>query len=155
MDPPLERNLGKLADSVQALLSVGVEDQPSITETVATAPVKKRWPISIWATILLILAAVVIVGGVGGWAITWINSTTPSPTSTAVSVVAVPSDTLDVDPSPSPDLSPFTESPPTPEDQFRVGFVTDTSEIDDKSFNSTIWNGILRAQEELGIKAQF
>ncbi len=76
-------------------------------------------------------------------------------TANAVSVVAVPSNTLDLEPSPSPELSPITASPPTPEDQFRVGFVTDTSGIDDKSFNSTIWNGILRAQEELGIKAQF
>jgi basic membrane protein A and related proteins len=38
---------------------------------------------------------------------------------------------------------------------FRVGFVTDTGGIDDKSFNTTQWNGLLRAQEELGVQAQF
>src|SRR3990172_8567882 len=38
---------------------------------------------------------------------------------------------------------------------FRVGFVTDTGGIDDKSFNTTQWNGVLRAQEELGVQAQF
>jgi basic membrane protein A len=42
----------------------------------------------------------------------------------------------------------------TPE-AFRVGFVTDTGGIDDKSFNTTQWNGILRAIEELGIEAQY
>lgn len=38
---------------------------------------------------------------------------------------------------------------------FRVGFVTDTGGIDDKSFNTTQWNGVLRAQEELGVEARF
>lgn len=38
---------------------------------------------------------------------------------------------------------------------FRVGFVTDTGGIDDKSFNTTQWNGVLRAQEELGIEPRF
>jgi len=38
---------------------------------------------------------------------------------------------------------------------FRVGFVTDTGGIDDQSFNTTQWNGVLRAQKELGIEAKF
>jgi basic membrane protein A len=38
---------------------------------------------------------------------------------------------------------------------FRVGFVTDTGGIDDGSFNTTQWNGVLRAQDDLGIEAQF
>lgn len=47
------------------------------------------------------------------------------------------------------------EPEPTPV-PFRVGFVTDTGGIDDKSFNETQWNGILRAQEELeGVEVQF
>jgi basic membrane protein A len=45
-----------------------------------------------------------------------------------------------------------TESPAKP---FRVGFVTDTAGIADKSFNQTQWEGILRAQTELGIQAQY
>jgi basic membrane protein A len=44
-----------------------------------------------------------------------------------------------------------TAAPPA----FRVGFVTDTGGIDDKSFNTTQWNGVLRAQEELGVAGQF
>jgi len=45
-----------------------------------------------------------------------------------------------------------TEPPAKP---FRVGFVTDTGGIDDKSFNTNQWEGVLRAQEELGIEGQF
>jgi basic membrane protein A len=46
--------------------------------------------------------------------------------------------------------------PPAPTTKpYLVGFVTDTGGIDDQSFNTTQWNGVLRAQEELGVKAQF
>jgi len=38
---------------------------------------------------------------------------------------------------------------------FKVGFVTDTGGIDDQSFNTTQWNGVLRAQDELGVEAKF
>jgi basic membrane protein A len=38
---------------------------------------------------------------------------------------------------------------------FRVGFVTDTGGIDDKSFNTNQWEGVERAIEELGIEAKF
>jgi len=41
------------------------------------------------------------------------------------------------------------------ETAFRVGFVTDTGGIDDQSFNTTQWRGVERAQEELGVEAQF
>ena len=40
-------------------------------------------------------------------------------------------------------------------EEFKVGFVTDTGGIDDKSFNTTQWNGVLRAQDEFGIQAQY
>ena len=42
-----------------------------------------------------------------------------------------------------------------PMEPFRVGFVTDTGGIDDQSFNTTQWNGILRAEADLGVEAQF
>jgi len=41
------------------------------------------------------------------------------------------------------------------EKPFKVGFVTDTGGIDDKSFNTTQWNGVLKAQTELGIEPKF
>ena len=44
---------------------------------------------------------------------------------------------------------------PKEPEKFRVGYVTDTGGIDDKSFNTNQWEGIQRAAEELGIEAQF
>ena len=52
----------------------------------------------------------------------------------------------------APTEEPVATEAPT---DFQVGFVTDTGGIDDKSFNTTQWNGVLRAQEELGVQAQF
>lgn len=51
------------------------------------------------------------------------------------------------------EAAPASEEPA--EKPFLVGFVTDTGGIDDQSFNTTQWNGVLRAQEELGVQAQF
>ena len=63
-------------------------------------------------------------------------------------------------PTTAPEVTEPTAVPPTavPTAEpapFRVGFVTDTGGIDDNSFNETQWNGILRAQEDFGIEAQF
>jgi basic membrane protein A len=44
---------------------------------------------------------------------------------------------------------------PAEGEAFQVGFVTDTGGIDDKSFNTTQWNGIQRAVADYGIEAQF
>jgi basic membrane protein A and related proteins len=38
---------------------------------------------------------------------------------------------------------------------FKAGMVTDSGTIDDKSFNQGTWEGILRAQKELGIKTKY
>jgi basic membrane protein A len=39
--------------------------------------------------------------------------------------------------------------------KYKVGFVTDTGGIDDKSFNTTQWAGVQRAQKDLGIEGKF
>lgn len=44
---------------------------------------------------------------------------------------------------------------PTPATGFRVGYVTDTGGIDDQSFNTNQWEGIQRAQKELGVEIKF
>ena len=46
-------------------------------------------------------------------------------------------------------------APAAKDEAFRVGFVTDTGGIDDKSFNTTQWNGVQRAVEDFGIEANF
>jgi basic membrane protein A len=61
-------------------------------------------------------------------------------------------------PEPEPTEAPPAPEPtvaPPPEEPIRVGFVTDTGGIDDKSFNTTQWNGVLRAQDDFGIEGQF
>jgi hypothetical protein len=65
MNPPLERHLEKLADSVQALLSV--REPPSLTEekTAFEAPAKKRRKIPVWGMILLILVGFGFFGSLG------------------------------------------------------------------------------------------
>lgn len=71
MSPPIERHLAKLTETVQAMLSVGVERQtlPEIhPEPVIEVPAKKSWPLPVWATALVILVFIGLVGA-GGWAI--------------------------------------------------------------------------------------
>ena len=41
------------------------------------------------------------------------------------------------------------------DDVFCVGVVTDVGEIDDKSFNQSAWEGVLRAEAELGAQVDF
>ena len=38
---------------------------------------------------------------------------------------------------------------------FQVGFVTDTAGMYDQFFSTTIWNGVLRAQDHFGISAEY
>jgi len=42
-----------------------------------------------------------------------------------------------------------------PDDAFKVGLVTDVGEIDDKSFNQSAWEGVQRAEEELGAEVDY
>jgi hypothetical protein len=105
MDPPLERHLKRLADSVQALLSVGEEDQPPEIETVVVASVQKRRSIPVWAIALIGLAVVIVLGVVGIWVVPRLNSALPSPTSTAVLAVADPIDIPNPETTPSPEIS--------------------------------------------------
>jgi len=69
LTPPLERHLEKITASVQALLSIEDEDYiPSSKETLSLkeTPSPKSPPLPIWASILIGLAALVLVVG-GTW----------------------------------------------------------------------------------------
>ncbi|HFD38734.1 MAG TPA: BMP family ABC transporter substrate-binding protein [Anaerolineae bacterium] len=44
---------------------------------------------------------------------------------------------------------------PAKEEEFKVGMVSDVGGIDDASFNQNTWEGLKRAQDELGVQAQF
>ena len=43
----------------------------------------------------------------------------------------------------------------TSKDQIRVGMVTDAGDIDDKSFNQGTWEGVKKAEEELGVEINY
>ena len=98
MTPPLEAHLQRLTNSVRALLSAEAgEVPPEAALPVVEAPVQKRWPLPIWATALIALAAVMIVGG-GIWALSKNGSgahsanptsvVSPTEESSAVSVIS-------------------------------------------------------------------
>jgi basic membrane protein A and related proteins len=46
-------------------------------------------------------------------------------------------------------------SPPAGGRRLRIGLVTDVGKVDDKSFNQSAWEGVLRAQRELGAEVKF
>jgi basic membrane protein A len=52
-------------------------------------------------------------------------------------------------------VSLLTACAPEEEEVFRVGFVTDTGGIDDKSFNTTQWQGVERATKDLGLESSY
>jgi basic membrane protein A len=58
---------------------------------------------------------------------------------------------------PEPTAVPPTEAPAGCDspDVFCVGLVTDVGEVDDKSFNQSAWEGVLKAQAELGAQVKF
>ena len=57
---------------------------------------------------------------------------------------------------PATEAPVVTEAPvEPPAAPFRVGFVTDTAGIADKSFNQTQWEGIQRAGTDLGVEVQY
>jgi basic membrane protein A and related proteins len=78
-----------------------------------------------------------------------------SPSPAAASPAASPS------PSPSPAAAPPAASPSPAaavakaSRELRVGLVTDIGKIDDRSFNQSAWEGVQRAQRELGANVRF
>jgi basic membrane protein A and related proteins len=57
-----------------------------------------------------------------------------------------------VEPAP---VEPAPVEPAPAEDTARVCQITDAGGIDDRSFNETAWQGLLQAQSELGVEAQY
>ena len=79
----------------------------------------------------------------------------------AVAALALALSACQSAPAPSPTAAPTkpAEAKPTevakPARQLRVGLVTDVGKIDDKSFNQSAWEGVQRAQRELGANVRF
>ena len=51
--------------------------------------------------------------------------------------------------------SPAAVAPAGAAKRLRVGLVTDVGKVDDKSFNQSAWEGVQRAQRELGSEVKF
>ncbi|MCL7451490.1 MAG: BMP family ABC transporter substrate-binding protein [Anaerolineae bacterium] len=94
----------------------------------------KKW---IFVTLVVLLAASMVLAGCGA---------TPEPEvePTATQPAAQPTE---------PTAPEATEPPAA--GALKVGMVSDVGGIDDASFNQNTWEGLQRAQEELGIQAQF
>jgi hypothetical protein len=75
MCPPLERHLGAITESVQALLSVG-EDQPSVpAASQVDIHTNEGRAFPIWAIAMITIACVLVIAGVAGWAYTrWLTA---------------------------------------------------------------------------------
>lgn len=82
----------------------------------------------------------------------------PSPVAAAASPAASPAAAAAsplASPAASPAASPVAGSPPAGGRRLRVGLVTDVGKVDDKSFNQSAWEGVQRAQRELGAEVKF
>jgi hypothetical protein len=84
MTPPLEQHLGKLAASVDALLSVGEGEQPRAVPPLVEVPLQKRRSLPTWVLAVLIFAAVGIVGGGIWYASSMLGSTPAAPEDTSI-----------------------------------------------------------------------
>jgi basic membrane protein A len=93
------------------------------------------------STIFAVMAVVVMLFTACGPAVT--TTVAPVPPTTVPLPTTVPATAV-----------PPTAVPPTLV-PFRVGFVTDTGGIADKSFNQTQWEGILRATTDFGIQSKY
>jgi basic membrane protein A len=59
-------------------------------------------------------------------------------------------------PAPAPTASPAAEgASPAAASNIKAGLVTDVGGINDKSFNASAWDGLQRAQKELGVNVKF
>ncbi len=66
-----------------------------------------------------------------------------------------PAEEAPAEEAPAEEVAPAVEGDCGDEGVFCVGLVTDVGEIDDKSFNQSAWEGVLRAQEELGAQVDY
>jgi basic membrane protein A len=102
----------------------------------------KKWT---FATLVALLVLSLVLVGCGG---------TPEPEPTEA--VVAPTEPPAAEPTEPPAAEPTEPPAVEPEEGvLKVGMVSDVGGIDDASFNENTWEGLVRAQEELGVQAQF
>ena len=92
----------------------------------------KKWLLAIVAALMVLSMAVAC-------------GTTPEATEVPEATEAVPEPTEAVE----------ATEPAEPAGAIKVGMVSDVGGVDDASFNQNTWEGLVRAQEELGVASQF
>lgn len=123
----------------------GTVVQPASSQSVSHPREQNRMPLGLFSII-----GVVVLIGLSWWGISSINSSdppvSPSPTLPIPTVQETSSGS-------APVLSNATDC--ASEDVFCVGLVTDVGGINDSSFNQVSWEGVQRAEKELGAKIEY
>ncbi|MCC6606596.1 MAG: BMP family ABC transporter substrate-binding protein [Anaerolineae bacterium] len=104
-----------------------------------------------WLLSLLLILAMALVACGGGGEEPAAEETEPVAEDTTTEEEAVEEEVVEEEPM----EEEAAEGDCTSEDVFCVGVVTDVGEIDDKSFNQSAWEGVLRAEAELGAQVDY
>jgi basic membrane protein A len=111
-----------------------------------------------WAVLSLVLALAMLLGACGGGAATTAPAAAPT-TAPAAAPTTAPAAAPTTAPAAAPTTAPAaapTTAPAAGGKTLKVGLVTDTGGVNDKSFNQSAWGGVQKAVKELGgIDAKF
>ncbi|NIM92878.1 MAG: TIR domain-containing protein [Anaerolineales bacterium] len=105
MTPPLESHLTRLADLVESSLTYKTVSEPARTTSVVRSPVKKTWPVPIWATVLIAGSGIILLGWIAFSMNSRFGTTTSSSVSTITPTAAERTETATLQASPSPSTS--------------------------------------------------
>jgi len=108
---------------------------------------------SIWLITLLLLLSFVLVA-CGGTETTEPPAEQPAATEEPIEE-ATPEEMEEATPEEMEEEGAAAEGDCASEEVLCVGLVTDVGRIDDRSFNQSAWEGVLRAQDELGAQVEF
>lgn len=83
------------------------------------------------------------------------SACTPAATPTLAPKPVVPATVAPAAPPTTAPVAPPTTAPVAPTAKLKVGLVTDTGGVNDKSFNQSAWAGVQKAAAEFGFEAKF
>jgi len=103
------------------------------------------------ATVAVVMLLIPLLAACGAEA-----TPTPAPTNTTEAAAPAPTDTAVVaEPTATEAMAePTATSGAAMGGKLKVGLVTDVGQLNDKSFNQSSWEGVLKAQTDLGIEAK-
>jgi basic membrane protein A len=141
-DPGWKAHIDRLVRSVQANLDVDVDAEIEIEESTAASPgtrsVPTRNPLRIIGLVVAGFAVTALLG-FAGWRV-WGAGQITSDQGTSVPESVEPGSNVRTE-----SAGVTTENEP-----LKVGLITDYDEIYENAFNQSVWEGVQKAQEELG-----